>query len=101
MVVEEAALCEQAKESAITAVRAATDSANLALQAVETSVQHYVETRDYMRLKDMAEASAVAGQVLFLTFFWRLMVRTYIGLGSAHKVPYTPSPVDTKAETCM
>lgn len=60
---EEALLCEQAKESAIAAVRAATDSASLALQAVETSVQHYVETRDYMRLKDMAEASAVAGQV--------------------------------------
>ena len=54
---------EQAKESAVAAVRAATDSASLALQAVETSVQHYVETRDYMRLKDMAEASAVAGQV--------------------------------------
>lgn len=45
------------------AVRAATDSASLALQAVEASVQHFVETRDYMRLKDMAEASAVAGQV--------------------------------------
>ncbi len=51
-------------DGTVAAVRAATDSASLALQAVETSVQHYVETRDYMRLKDMAEASAVAGQVL-------------------------------------
>ncbi|KAK9904021.1 hypothetical protein WJX75_002693 [Coccomyxa subellipsoidea] len=54
----------QAKESAMAAVRAASDSASLALQSVEASVQHFVEIRDYMRLKDMAEASAVAGQAL-------------------------------------
>ena len=54
------------------AVRAASDSASLALQSVEASVQHFVEIRDYMRLKDMAEASAVAGQVTStstLTFY--------------------------------
>ena len=48
------------------AVRAAGESAGLALQSVEASVQLFVETRDYMRLKDMAEASAVAGQVRFV-----------------------------------
>jgi hypothetical protein len=37
----------------------------LALEAVEASVQHLVAVRDYSRLKDMAEASAVAGQVRF------------------------------------
>jgi hypothetical protein len=45
------------------AAKAASESARLALEAVEASVQHFVATRDYSRLKDMAEASAVAGQV--------------------------------------
>ncbi len=45
------------------AVRAAAEAAEMSLNAVESSVQTYVEQRDYMRLKDMAEASAVAGQV--------------------------------------
>lgn len=48
------------------AVRASGESAGLALQSVEASVQLFVETRDYMRLKDMAEASAVAGQARFV-----------------------------------
>ena len=42
-----------------------TEGAQLALEAVEASVQHFVAVRDYSRLKDMAEASAVAGQVRF------------------------------------
>lgn len=41
------------------------EGAQLALEAVEASVQHFVAVRDYSRLKDMAEASAVAGQVCF------------------------------------
>ena len=41
------------------------EGAQLALEAVEASVQHFVAVRDYSRLKDMAEASAVAGQVRF------------------------------------
>ena len=43
------------------------EGAQLALEAVEASVQHLVAVRDYSRLKDMAEASAVAGQVCFFT----------------------------------
>lgn len=53
----------QAKASALDAAKAARECAGLALEAVEASVQHFVAVRDYMRLKDMAEASAVAGQV--------------------------------------
>ena len=45
------------------AVRAAAEAAELSMNAVEAAVQQYVEARDYGRLKDMAEASAVAGQV--------------------------------------
>ncbi len=53
----------QAKKSAAEAAHAASEGAQLALEAVEASVQHLVAVRDYSRLKDMAEASAVAGQV--------------------------------------
>ena len=54
----------QAKKSAAEAAHAASEGAQLALEAVEASVQQLVAVRDYSRLKDMAEASAVAGQVL-------------------------------------
>ena len=52
----------QAKKAAGEAARAASEGTQLALEAVEASVQHFVAVRDYSRLKDMAEASAVAGQ---------------------------------------
>ncbi len=57
----------QAKKSAAEAARAVSEGAQLALEAVEASVQHFVAVRDYTRLKDMAEASAVAGQVCSLS----------------------------------
>ena len=47
----------------MSAVRAAAEAAELAMNAVEAAVAHYVEARDYARLKDMAEASSFAGQV--------------------------------------
>ncbi|CAK0782825.1 hypothetical protein CVIRNUC_006020 [Coccomyxa viridis] len=54
----------QAKKAAGDAARAASEGTQLALEAVELSVQHFVAVRDYSRLKDMAEASAVAGQAV-------------------------------------
>ena len=37
-------------------------------------MQHFVAVRDYSRLKDMAEASAVAGQVRGLQFSWQVLL---------------------------
>ena len=37
-------------------------------------MQHFVAVRDYSRLKDMAEASAVAGQVRGLQFSWQILL---------------------------
>ena len=52
----EESIAIQAKKSAGEAARAASESAQLALEAVESNVQHFVAVRDYSRLKDMAEA---------------------------------------------
>ena len=64
----------QAKKAAGEAARAASEGTQLALEAVEASVQHFVAVRDYSRLKDMAEASAVAGQVHALQFSWQVLL---------------------------
>jgi len=53
----------QAKEVAGEAAKAEARAAASALRAVEAGIAVYAERRDYLKLKDIAEASDVAGKV--------------------------------------
>ena len=53
----------QAKEVAGEAAKAEARAAAAALRAVEAGIAIYAERRDYLKLKDIAEASDVAGKV--------------------------------------
>ena len=53
----------QAKEVASDAAKAEARAAVAALRAVEAGIAVYAERRDYLKLKDIAEASDVAGKV--------------------------------------
>ncbi len=54
---------EQAKESAYDAAKAGASAAQAALESVEHNVSVYVERKDYLKLKDIAEASDIEGKV--------------------------------------
>lgn len=53
----------QAKEVAAESAAAEARAAAAALRAVEAGIALYAEKRDYLKLKDIAEASDVAGKV--------------------------------------
>ena len=53
----------QAKDSALAAARAEAAAANNALKTVETGINYYAMRKEYLKLKDIAEASDVAGKV--------------------------------------
>ena len=53
----------QAKEVAAESAAAEARAAAAALRAVEAGIALYAERRDYLKLKDIAEASDVAGKV--------------------------------------
>ena len=53
----------QARSAAAKAARAAAAAAGASMAAVEGNVTLYVAKRDYLRLKEMAEASDIAGKV--------------------------------------
>ena len=55
--------CRQARESALAAARAEAAAAGNALKTVETGIAYYAQRKEYMKLKDIAEASDVAGKV--------------------------------------
>ena len=52
----------QARESALAAARAEAAAASNALKTVETGIAYYAARKEYMKLKDIAEASDVAGK---------------------------------------
>jgi hypothetical protein len=56
----------QAKQSAYEAAKAGAKAAKAALEAVEHNVNVYVQRKDYLKLKDIAEASDIAGKVCLL-----------------------------------
>ena len=56
----------QAKQVAGESAAAEARAAGAALRAVEAGIQLYAERRDYLKLKDIAEASDVAGKVCIL-----------------------------------
>lgn len=58
--------CLQAKQVAGESAAAEARAAGAALRAVEAGIQLYAERRDYLKLKDIAEASDVAGKVCIL-----------------------------------
>lgn len=64
----------QAKEVASDAAKAEARAAVAALRAVEAGIAVYAERRDYLKLKDIAEASDVAGKVCSAEF-----IRIFIG----------------------
>lgn len=53
----------QARESALAAARAEAAAASNALKTVETGINYYAARKEYIKLKDIAEASDVAGKV--------------------------------------
>eukprot|EP00884_Botryococcus_braunii_P008997 jgi/Botrbrau1/18099/Bobra.0687s0001.1 len=53
-----------AKEAAYDAAKAEARAASAALRAVEQGIAWYAERREYLKLKDIAEASDVAGKAL-------------------------------------
>ena len=53
----------QARESALAASRAEAAAASNALKTVETGINYYAARKEYIKLKDIAEASDVAGKV--------------------------------------
>jgi hypothetical protein len=53
----------QAKDVAYDAAKAEARAASAALRAVEQGIALYAERREYLKLKDIAEASDVAGKV--------------------------------------
>ncbi len=53
----------QAREVAAESAKAEQRAAAAALRAVEAGIALYAEKRDYIKLKDIAEASDVAGKV--------------------------------------
>lgn len=53
----------QARESALAAARAEAAAASNALKTVETGINYYAARKEYLKLKDIAEASDVAGKV--------------------------------------
>ena len=53
----------QAIESALAAARAEAAAASNALKTVETGINYYAARKEYIKLKDIAEASDVAGKV--------------------------------------
>ena len=55
----------QAKDSALAAARAEAAAANNALKTVETGINYYAMRKEYLKLKDIAEASDVAGKVIW------------------------------------
>ncbi len=62
-------LClRQAKQVAGESAAAEARAAGAALRAVEAGIALYAEKRDYLKLKDIAEASDVAGKVWVLSF---------------------------------
>jgi hypothetical protein len=65
---------EQARESALAAARAEAAAASNALKTVETGIAYYAARKEYMKLKDIAEASDVAGKVCS-----RIMMRSRSG----------------------
>lgn len=56
----------QAKQVAGESAAAEARAAGAALRAVEAGIALYAERRDYLKLKDIAEASDVAGKVPML-----------------------------------
>lgn len=58
--------CAQAREVAAESAKAEQRAAAAALRAVEAGIALYAEKRDYLKLKDIAEASDVAGKVRHL-----------------------------------
>lgn len=54
---------DQARESALAAARAEAAAASNALKTVETGINYYAARKEYIKLKDIAEASDVAGKV--------------------------------------
>ena len=58
----------QARESALAAARAEAAAASNALKTVETGINYYAARKEYLKLKDIAEASDVAGKVRTLSF---------------------------------
>ncbi len=60
---EEADNLLQARESALAAARAEAAAASNALKTVETGINYYAARKEYIKLKDIAEASDVAGKV--------------------------------------
>ena len=56
----------QAKQVASESAAAEARAAGAALRAVEAGIALYAERRDYLKLKDIAEASDVAGKVPML-----------------------------------
>ncbi|KAK9904020.1 hypothetical protein WJX75_002682 [Coccomyxa subellipsoidea] len=53
-----------ARESALAAARAEAAAASNALKTVETGINYYAARKEYIKLKDIAEASDVAGKAL-------------------------------------
>ncbi len=69
----------QARESALAAAHAEAAAASNALKTVETGINYYAARKEYIKLKDIAEASDVAGkvcksQVPSLVYFFSLLL---------------------------
>lgn len=61
---DQVVLPDQARESALAAARAEAAAASNALKTVETGINYYAARKEYIKLKDIAEASDVAGKVI-------------------------------------
>lgn len=75
----------QARESALAAAHAEAAAASNALKTVETGINYYAARKEYIKLKDIAEASDVAGKVHRTQISAEHFVLTMLHFSSLHK----------------
>jgi hypothetical protein len=84
----------QARESALAAARGEAAAAGNALKTVETGINYYAARKEYIKLKDIAEASDVAGKVWLRPGFGEPPC-------TSHLVPSLLTPASTHGNCCQ